>query len=225
MYKLILADNQDVFRAGMAKLLGIEEDFRIIAQCREAERLSSAIESFPDAIVIFASSLKPDRQTVVPQVVATAKATMVITEGEESVQPWFALGVGGAAPRSVSGSALIECLRSVANGRRQVRAGGQGPAFQHDAVGSSVRNRLTPKELKILALLMQGGRNKDIAERLNTTEQVIKNYLRNIYDKTGVSDRLELALFTIHHRSLAEAAETVGHQLMESANAARYQLA
>jgi DNA-binding NarL/FixJ family response regulator len=41
---------------------------------------------------------------------------------------------------------------------------------------------------------------------LGTTEQVIKNYLRNIYDKIGVSDRLELALFTIHHRILAEAA-------------------
>ncbi|HUN89679.1 MAG TPA: hypothetical protein VMU28_12845, partial [Terriglobales bacterium] len=39
-----------------------------------------------------------------------------------------------------------------------------------------------------------------------TTEQVIKNYLRNVYDKIGVSDRLELALFTIHHRILAEAA-------------------
>ena len=41
---------------------------------------------------------------------------------------------------------------------------------------------------------------------MGTTEQVIKNYLRNVYDKIGVSDRLELALFTIHHRILAEAA-------------------
>jgi len=48
---------------------------------------------------------------------------------------------------------------------------------------------------------------------LNTKEQVIKNYLRNIYDKTGVSDRLELALFTIHHRNLAEAAAKVGELL------------
>ena len=43
-------------------------------------------------------------------------------------------------------------------------------------------------------------------QRLGTTEQVIKNYLRSVYDKTGVSDRLELALFTIHHRILNEAA-------------------
>src|SRR5882757_4157230 len=48
--------------------------------------------------------------------------------------------------------------------------------------------------------------NKEIATQLGTTEQIIKNYLRNVYDKIGVSDRLELELFTIHHRILAEAA-------------------
>ena len=73
-------------------------------------------------------------------------------------------------------------------------------------VGARVRDRLTPKELRIVALIVQGYKNKDIAAQLGTTEQVIKNYLRNVYDKIGVSDRLELALFTIHHRILAEAA-------------------
>ena len=57
-----------------------------------------------------------------------------------------------------------------------------------------------------VALIVQGCKNREIATRLKTTEQVIKNYLRNVYDKIGVSDRLELALFTIHHRILNEAA-------------------
>ena len=75
-----------------------------------------------------------------------------------------------------------------------------------DSVGTRVRDRLTPKEMQIVALIVQGCKNKDIAQQLGTKEQVIKNYLRSIYDKSGVSDRLELALFTIHHRVLAEAA-------------------
>jgi len=75
-----------------------------------------------------------------------------------------------------------------------------------DMVGARVRDRLTPKEMQIVSLIIQGCKNKQIAAQLNTKEQVIKNYLRSIYDKTGVSDRLELALFTIHHRVLAEAA-------------------
>jgi DNA-binding NarL/FixJ family response regulator len=73
-------------------------------------------------------------------------------------------------------------------------------------VGARVRDRLTQKELKIIALIVQGFKNKEIAVQLGTTEQVIKNYLRNVYDKIGVSDRLELALFTIHHQILADAA-------------------
>ena len=82
-------------------------------------------------------------------------------------------------------------------------------------MGCRVRDRLTPKELKIVALIVQGCKNKEIAVRLNMTEQVIKNYLRSVYDKTGVSDRLELALFTIHHRILAEAAQVVGDQMLD----------
>jgi DNA-binding NarL/FixJ family response regulator len=72
-----------------------------------------------------------------------------------------------------------------------------------------VLQRLTPKELQIVALVAEGCKNKDIATQLGTKEQVVKNYLCSIYDKTGVSDRLELALFTIHHRALAEAVENV----------------
>ena len=71
--------------------------------------------------------------------------------------------------------------------------------------GSSV---LSPKEVSITRLAAAGYKNKEIAPRVATTELVIKNYLRNVYDKIGVSDRLELALFTIHHRILAEAAAT-----------------
>jgi len=68
------------------------------------------------------------------------------------------------------------------------------------------RSPLSQREREIVSLVAQGFKNKEIAQQLGTTEQVIKNYLRNVYDKIGVSDRLELALFTLHHRILAEAA-------------------
>jgi DNA-binding NarL/FixJ family response regulator len=91
---------------------------------------------------------------------------------------------------------------------------------QEDMVGTRVRDRLTPKEMRIVALIVQGCKNREIAMRLKTTEQVIKNYLRSIYDKTGVGDRLELALFTIHHRVLAAAAAEVGSKLEAEEQAA-----
>src|SRR6202007_1785336 len=120
---------------------------------------------------------------------------------------YTAAGVQAAVHRAISGPALIDCVRRVVRGERgiQVAASSMG-AIEEDLVGARVRDRLTPKEMKIVALIVQGCKNKEIAIRLTTTEQVIKNYLRSIYDKTGVSDRLELALFTIHHRVLDQAA-------------------
>ena len=56
---------------------------------------------------------------------------------------------------------------------------------------------------------MQGKRNKEIANLLGTSEQVIKNYLRKVYSKLGVSDRLELALYCLHHQLHKKAAGTV----------------
>jgi DNA-binding NarL/FixJ family response regulator len=216
MNKLILADNQAIFRAGTAKILAMEDDFRIIAQCSDAERLFPALDTFRGAILVFASSLKLEPQVLVQRVAAACSRSIVIVENGETAQSWFNAGIHGAAPRSVSGPALIECVRHVGKGERQVRAAGmEGLETTEDSVGSRVRDRLTPKELKIVALIVQGCKNKEIAVRLTTTEQVVKNYLRSIYDKTGVSDRLELALFTIHHRILAEAAQAVGDQILQ----------
>jgi len=216
MNKLILADNQAIFRAGTAKILAMEDDFRIIAQCAEVERLYPALETFRGAILVFASSLKIDPQSLIPRVAAAGSRSVVIAENGEAVQPWIVAGVNGAAHRNVTGPSLIECVRRVGQGDRNVRAAGMDlPGLDDDSVGTRVRDRLTPKELKIVALIVQGCKNKEIAMRLCTTEQVIKNYLRSIYDKTGVSDRLELALFTIHHRMLAEAAQAVGDQILQ----------
>jgi DNA-binding NarL/FixJ family response regulator len=216
MNKLILADNQAIIRAGTAKILAMEDDFRIIAQCSEPERLYPALETFRGAILLFASSLKLDPQNLIPRVLGAGSRSIVIAENGETVQPWFSAGVNGAAHRNVTGPALIECVRHVGQGDRQVRANGiDAPGLDEDSVGSRVRDRLTPKELKIVSLIVQGCKNKEIAVRLCTTEQVIKNYLRSIYDKTGVSDRLELALFTIHHRMLAEAAQAIGDQILQ----------
>jgi DNA-binding CsgD family transcriptional regulator len=94
-----------------------------------------------------------------------------------------------------------------------------------DPVGERVRGHLTPRQMRIAALLIQGHKNKEIGLRLGTTEQAIKNELRNIYDKSGASDRLELALFILHHRTLAEAAESVGRQFetMSSVGTRAYQ--
>jgi DNA-binding NarL/FixJ family response regulator len=214
MNKIILADSQAIFRAGTAKVLAMDEDFRIIAQCADLERMLHAIASFPSAIVLFASSLRPDMARLRMQLEGAGSRAIVIAENNESAGNYLQQGFRGVVFRNVSGGSLVECVRRVAAGDTWAPpqlAVAEVP--EEDMVGTRVRDRLTPKEMRIVALIVQGCKNREIAIRLKTTEQVIKNYLRSIYDKTGVSDRLELALFTIHHRVLAQAAAEMGTRL------------
>jgi DNA-binding NarL/FixJ family response regulator len=214
MNKVILADSQAIFRAGTAKVLATDDNFRIIAQCSDTERMMHAVTTFPGSIVIFASALKPELARLRVLLETTSSRGIVIAENSESPATYLQQGFQGVIFRNTTGSALVECVRRVVAGDVwQPLQGILAGEHEEDMVGTRVRDRLTPKEMRIVALIVQGCKNREIATRLKTTEQVIKNYLRSIYDKTGVSDRLELALFTLHHRVLAQAAADVGNRI------------
>jgi DNA-binding NarL/FixJ family response regulator len=211
MNRLILADNQAIFRAGAARVLALEDDMRIVAQCEDMAKLWGAIDGFRGSIVIVSSSLRPDLPALLERTQALGSHLILVAENAEHVADTVAARLDGIVCRNVAGTDLLDCVRRVARGQRCVQPANVTMMQATDSVGARVRDRLTPKEMQIVALIVQGCKNKEIALQLSTKEQVIKNYLRGIYDKTGVSDRLELALFTIHHRVLAEAAAKAGN--------------
>jgi DNA-binding NarL/FixJ family response regulator len=211
MNRLILADNQAIFRAGAARVLALEDDMRIAAQCEDAEKLFAAIDTLRGSVLLVSSSLRLDFPDLLARVRSAGSRIILVSENAEQVAEDVAALCDGILCRNVPGTVLVDCVRRVAEGQRFVQRSNVTTMQAADTVGARVRDRLTPKEMQIVALIVQGCKNKDIAMQLGTKEQVIKNYLRSIYDKSGVSDRLELALFTIHHRALAEAASKAGH--------------
>ena len=210
MNRLILADDQVVFRAGVARVLSLEDDMRIVAQCEDGQRLAQTVASFRNAIVIFSSGLGLELTSLFAQISEAGSRAILIAERGEVIPETTTAQLGGIVPRRVSGPELIDAVRRVARGQRCLDMGSITVTPIQDPAGARVRDRLTPKEMQIVALIVKGCKNKEIALQLHTKEQVIKNYLRSIYDKTGVSDRLELALFTLHHQLLAEAAAKAG---------------
>jgi DNA-binding NarL/FixJ family response regulator len=113
-------------------------------------------------------------------------------------------GVGGIIPRSISADLLVKCVRRIAAGEiwidnESINSVIEAYRSQEDAL-TSLRTQppLSPKELAVITYVTQGMRNKEIAMQLGTSEQVIKNYLRKIYGKLGVSDRLELTLYWLN---------------------------
>jgi len=103
---------------------------------------------------------------------------------------------------------MVECLRKVAKGEAWLDSRGiqwvlEAYRTQGTRPGSpKTKVQLTPKETLIVSCVTQGMKNKEIAVRVGTTEQVVKNYLRKVYDKLGVADRLELALYCLNNRTV-----------------------
>lgn len=214
MNRIILADNQAIFRAGAARVLAMEDDMRIVAQCDDLERLLQSVGTLRSSIVLVASTIAGDLGSLAAEATAASSRVILMAENGEQVQAAVLHNIDGLLSRSSSGAEMIECVRKVGRGYRAVAQFPTVPIASADSVGARVRERLTPRELQIVGLIVQGCKNKEIAMQLGTKEQVIKNYLRSVYDKTGVSDRLELALFTLHHRVLAEAATRAGELLV-----------
>ena len=204
--KVIIADNQLVFRTGTARLLALEDDMRIVGQCDNYSRLCQAAENFPGSLVLCASSISPPWAELLAHLSRAQCRLVAILENSETPHTCIKHGCPGVLYRDVNPQELVKCAHSVGRGRNYVqeRVGSAQASLETAAIGDRARNRLTPKELKILRLLLQGYKNKDIAEELMNSEQVIKNYMRTIFDKTGTSDRLELALFALHHKVLLE---------------------
>src|SRR6195952_2277942 len=210
--RMILADSQAIYRVGMRKVFALEDDIRVVAQAETLQNLYAALVRFPTDVVVLEGSLISGTGDAIPELVRRApdaKLIVQVTESDETnTVELYRRGVRGVVPRSISPDLLIKCVRKIAAGETWID--NQSISWVIDAYRSQASTltnprsqpKLSKKELAIISCITRGMRNKEIAYQIGTTEQVIKNYLRKVYDKLGVSDRLELALYCLHHQLL-----------------------
>jgi DNA-binding NarL/FixJ family response regulator len=210
--RIIVADSEPIFRVGVRKIVAIEDDIRIVAQVESEENAFTAVSRFDADLILYECGLSESPAEAVSSILTiapTLKIVLVMIEPtEEQTVELLRRGVRGIVTRSIAPDLLIRCIRKVHEGETWLDNRGVNwviEAYRAQAAQlTSPRHRvkLSAKELQIIAGVTQGLRNKDIAQEVNTTEQVVKNYLRKVYDKLGVSDRLELALYCMHHKLL-----------------------
>jgi DNA-binding NarL/FixJ family response regulator len=211
--RIIVADSEAIFRVGMGKIFALEKDLEVVAQTETLPATLTAVANTPAEIILFEAGLSPNPPEAISDVIRRAEPdTKVIIiahrTGEEETVDYLRRGVRGILTRSVSPDLLVRCVRKVAAGETWLD--NQGVNWVIEAYRSQAEQGATPKqqlrlsekEMLIIGGVTQGLKNKDIAQEVGTTEQVVKNYLRKIYDKLGVSDRLELALYSMHRRLL-----------------------
>ena len=206
MINVIIADHQAIFRAGVAKVLAVEEDIRIVGQPQSPEQLLNALDKLRWHVLVLSTSFLDSLSQIQEIASRQQTALLALAENTENSTDLMRLGVQGVIYRSASGTVVVEAVRRLARGQTFLQSSNPAEGeISEDLVGTRVRDRLSDRELRIVAAVVQGYKNREIAEQLTTSEQMIKNALRNVFDKIGVSDRLELALFVVHHRILAQA--------------------
>src|SRR5271165_5700372 len=217
--RIVVADDHPIFRDGLCKLLALEEDFEVVAQAQDGRQVLDVLQQFaPDILLLDLKMPGLDGLATLQRLQAAKNKTRVIVltasdDKNEFVQA-MKLGTSGIVLKQTATDLLIKSIRKVHAGEiwldshttaaviRTFVAAEEAPVPQgipQAATRERERSPLSQREREIVALVAQGFKNKEMAEKMFISEQTVKNHLHNIFDKLGVSDRLELALYAIHN--------------------------
>ena len=216
--RIVVADDHPIFRDGLCRLLALEEDFQVVAQAEDGRQVLEVLQQHePDILLLDLKMPGLDGLATLQRIQTARGKTRVIVltasdDKNEFVQA-MKLGTSGIVLKQTATDMLIKSIRKVHAGEiwldshttaaviRQFVANEDIPQMPSTVNSTSERERspLSQREREIVALVAQGFKNKEMAEKMFISEQTVKNHLHNIFDKLGVSDRLELALYAIHN--------------------------
>ena len=213
--RIVIADDHPLVRDGLRKLFEHQPGFAVVGEAADggdAVRQARALD--PDVLLLDLAMPGLNGLEVLRELGAQADRvrTVLLTasiEREEVVEA-LRLGARGVVLKESATHVLYNCIRAVMSGQAWVG---------RDSIDDLLRTlrqaerdasqearpaaRLTKRELEVIAAVVDGGGNKDIGKAFGLSEQTVKNHLSHIYDKLGVSNRLELALYAVHHRLLS----------------------
>jgi len=210
--RILIADDHAIFRDGLRRLLEAEPGLRVIGEAADGEEaVKLARQLKPDILLLDLAMPRTPGLEALSELgtAATPVRTLLLTAVIERPQILEALQLGarGVVLKESATQLLLKGIRAVMDGQYWV---GQ------DSVSDLVKTLrdlspgapedprkkkfgLTPRELEIVSAIVAGYNNRDIAQKFAISEQTVKHHLTNIFDKLGVSSRLELALFAVNH--------------------------
>jgi len=212
--RIVIADDHPIVRDGLKKLLLLEDDFEVIGEASDGREVLDRVRDLdPDVLLLDLRMPNLDGLGALQalQQINNRVRVIILTASEdknEFVQA-MKLGCSGIVLKQTAPDLIVKSIRKVHSGEiwldshttaavmRQFSTGFEGLGAANGGKGRE-RSPLSAREREIVALVAQGYKNKEMAEKMFISEQTVKNHLHNIFDKLGVSDRLELALYAIH---------------------------
>lgn len=210
--RLVIADDHPIFRDGLRRLLEAEPDMKVIGEAKDgAEAVRLARQLKPDIMLLdLAMPKHPGLEALRELSTGGSNSVRVIllTAAAEKNQIVEALQLGarGVVLKDSATQLLLKAIHTVMAGEYWVGRESVSNLVQYlrnlvQSSGETARQKkfgLTPRELEIISAVVAGFANKEIAEYFKISEDTVKHHLSNIFDKLGVSTRLELALFAVN---------------------------
>jgi DNA-binding NarL/FixJ family response regulator len=217
MIRILIADSHPIVREGLSAVLSAEPDMTIVGQGQDGmETLELVDTTDPDVILMELKLPRMEGLVVLRNLAARSHRAKVLlftgSEDREEFVEAMKLGCAGILTKSSAPGLIAKSIRKVNEGEIWLDANTTAAVIRQFAMPSETamaaglegkaprgRAQLSQREREIIVLIAQGYKNKEIAEKMFITEQTVKNHLHNVFDKLGVSDRLELALYAIHN--------------------------
>lgn len=214
---IVISDDHPIFREGLRKLLEAEPGMRVIGEAADGEETVKLVSELKPKILLLDISMP--RVTGLEALrelskLGTKTHIIVLTAAieKEQVVEVLQLGVHGIVLKHSTLQLLLKSIRCVSDGQYWVGQESVSDLIQalrrmtpQSRTSEASRDfGLTAREVQVIALIVAGYTNKDLAQQLGISEHTAKHHLTNIFDKLGVSNRLELVLFAIDHHLISQ---------------------
>ena len=207
--KLLIVDDHEVVRLGLRSLLDAERDFEVIGEAGSAAEALAQVEALrPDVVImdirlpdksgIEACRLIRQRHPRIQVVILTSYLS------RDLVQQALRAGAAGYVVKNVKTEELLETIRAARAGRAPLSPDRVQQVLARFSAEEEERDpaleKLSPRELQVMALVTRGLSNREIGRILNLSEGTVRNYVSSIMEKMGFRNRIEIATYAVEHR-------------------------